>query len=75
MAIWPFWQSKRSDKQTDALVQRMVQDWKVSPGDAREYVEGRGDYLRMKDVKKPDELKQFQRAKRWAAADGGTAHL
>jgi hypothetical protein len=35
MAIWPFWQSKRSDKQTDALVQRMVQDWKVSPGDAR----------------------------------------
>jgi len=65
----PFWSSKRSDKQTDELVQRMVQEWKVSPDDAREYVEGRGTYLRLKDVKKPDELKQFQRAKNWAAAD------
>jgi hypothetical protein len=64
-----FWQSKRNDKQTDALVQRMVQEWKVSPDDAREYVEGRGTYLRLKDVKKPDELRQFQRAKNWAAAD------
>jgi hypothetical protein len=69
-----FWQTKRSDKQTDALVQRMVQDWKVSPADAREYVEDRGLYLRMKDLKKPDELKQFQRAKRWAVADGGADH-
>ena len=73
MPFWPFWSAKRSDKQTDALVQRMVKDWKVNPADAREYVEGRGLYLRMKDVKKPDELKQFQRAKRWAATEGGTA--
>lgn len=65
----PFWRSKRNDKQTDELVQRMVQEWKVSAGDAREYVEGRGTYLRLKDVKKPDELRQFQRAKNWAAAD------
>jgi len=70
----PFWSSKRSEKQTDALVQRMVQDWKVNPADAREYVEGRGLYLRMKDVKKPDELKQFQRTRRWAATDGATDH-
>jgi hypothetical protein len=69
-----FWRSQRSDKQTDALVERMVQDWKVSPADAREYVEGRGLYLRMKDVRKPDELKQFQRSKRWAVADGGADH-
>ena len=68
----PFWRSERSDKQTDALVQRMVQDWKVEPGAAREYVEGRGTYLRLKDVKKRDEYQQFQRATRWAAADGGT---
>ena len=32
----PFWKTKRTDKQTDALVQRMVQEWKVSPDDARE---------------------------------------
>jgi len=69
-----FWRSQRSDKQTDALVERMVQDWKVSPADAREYVEGRGLYLRMKDVKKPDELKQFQRTKRWAATEDVSAH-
>jgi hypothetical protein len=47
----------------------MVAEWKVTPGDAREYVTDRGSYLRLKDVKKPDELKQFQRAKNWAAAD------
>ena len=70
----PFWSSKRSAKQTDALVQRMVQDWKVDPADAREYVEGRGLYLRMKHVKKSDELRQFQRVKRWAVADGGADH-
>ena len=69
-----FWSSKRSEKQTDALVQRMAQDWKVDPADAREYVEGRGLYLRLKDLKKPDELKQFQRAKRWAATEGSTEH-
>lgn len=69
-----FWRTRRSDKQTDALVQRMAQDWKVSSGDAREYVEGRGLYLRMKDLKKPDELRQFQRTKRWAATDGSTDH-
>jgi hypothetical protein len=69
-----FWSSKRSDKQTDALVQRMVEDCKVSPADAREYVENRGLYLRMKDVKKPNEFRQFQWAKRWAVADGGTDH-
>jgi hypothetical protein len=65
----PFWRSKRSDKETDELVERMVAEWKVTPGDAREYVTDRGSYLRLKDVKKPDELKQFQRAKNWAAAD------
>jgi hypothetical protein len=66
----PFWSSQRSDKQTDALVQRMVQEWKVDAADAREYVEGRGSYLRMKDVKKLDEVRQFQRAKRWATTEG-----
>jgi hypothetical protein len=69
-----FWRSRRTDTQTDALVQRMAQDWKVNPADAREYVEGRGLYLRMKDLKKPDELKQFQRAKRWAATGVSTDH-
>jgi hypothetical protein len=66
----PFWSSQRSDKQTDALVERMVQEWKVSAADAREYVEGRGSYLRMKDVKKLDEVRQFQRAQRWATTEG-----
>jgi hypothetical protein len=66
----PFWSSQRSDKQTDALVQRMVQEWKVDAADAREYVEGRGSYLRMKDVKKLDEVRQFQRSKRWATTEG-----
>jgi len=69
-----FWRSQRSAKQTDALVERMAQDWKVSPADAREYVEGRGMYLRMKDLKKSDELRQFQRSKRWAATDGSIEH-
>jgi len=66
----PFWQSQRNAKQTNALVHRMVEEWKVSPDDARAYVEGRGSYLRMKDVKKRDELRQFQRAARWTATDG-----
>jgi hypothetical protein len=65
----PFWNAKRSEKDTDALVQRMVQEWKISADDARSYVEGRGTYLRMKDVKKPDELRQYQRSITWAAAD------
>jgi hypothetical protein len=64
-----FWPLKRSDKQTDALVQRMVQEWKVSPDDARAYVEGQGTYLRLKDVKKREELRQYQRSITWAAAD------
>ena len=68
----PFSSSRRSATQTDALVQRMVRDWKVDAADAREYAEGRGRYLRMKDVKKPDELKQFHRAKRWTATEAGT---
>jgi hypothetical protein len=65
----PFWNAKRSEKETEALVQRMVQEWKVSPDDARTYVEGRGTYLRLKDVKKIEELRQFQRSITWAAAD------
>ena len=74
MPFWmPFRRSQRSAKQTDALVQRMVQEWKVEPGAAREYVAGRGAYLRLKDVKKRDEYQQFQRATRWAAVDGGAA--
>jgi hypothetical protein len=64
----PFWSSKRSDKQTDALVQRMAQEWKVSPDDARAYVEGQGTYLRLKDLKKREEFRQYQRSITWAAA-------
>jgi len=65
----PFWNAKRGDKQTDALVLQMIAEWKISPADAREYVEGRGLYLRMKDVKNPDELRQYQRTKRLDAVD------
>lgn len=70
-----FWNAKRSDKQTDALVQRMVADWKVSPADAKEYVEGRGLYLRMKDIRKPDELRQYQRTKRLTAVDAAAERV
>lgn len=65
----PFWNAKRSDTQTDELVDRMVQEWKIAPEDARAYAEGRGTYLRVKDLKKPDELRQYQRSVTWAAAD------
>jgi phytoene/squalene synthetase len=58
----PFWNAKRSEKDTDALVQRIAQEWKIGADAARTYVEGRGAYLRLKDVKKPDELRQYQRS-------------
>ena len=65
----PFWNAKRSEKDTDALVQRMVREWNVTADAARTYVEGRGTYLRLKDVQKPDELRQYQRSITWGAAD------
>jgi len=54
-------------------VQGMVKEWKVNADDAREYLEGRGAYLRMKDLKKIDEVRQFQRSKRWATTDAGAS--
>jgi hypothetical protein len=65
----PFWNARRSEKQTEELVQRMVEEWRVSAADARDYVTGRGTYLRLKDLKQPDELRQYQRTKRWGAAE------
>ena len=65
----PFWSGTRSEKETDTLVERMVTEWKISAEAARTYVEGRGTYLRLKDVKKPDEFRQYQRSLTWAAAD------
>ena len=65
----PFWKSKPTEKDTDALVQRMVQEWQIDPDAARAYAVGQGAYLRPKDVSKPEEQRQYRRSITWAAAD------